>query len=632
MAEKTFQYLAEKEWWLTNGAGGWASSTIANANTTKYHGVFICSEKGKRYLLVSTLEEFAIFSSKKYPLSTQIYKEAIYPRGYENISDFLFNPSVARWTYNVENNKISKEIWTGEQTNQTYVRYTLLEGDGIGLSIIPIFACREIHQIGGIKIPQEKILYAPRIIKFHYPFEWQIITNRGLITKYSWDYYNFFYKKEFEREEQASENLYSLFQINAYIKEGQNLEICFCKELTPYIEAQLKEHSIKSEIEKAYNKIDPHFYGLLARAHSFLIKNKNKFGVCAGYPYFWQWARDTFISLPGLCLPLKKYRIFLEILKKWLEYSVDGILPNRIEQDEEPVYESVDGFLWLIWAVREFEKQKKLPKKIKSKILEQFYYWLEPNNYFEIDDDGLVKLKEPRLTWMDTIIDGKPTNPRIGKPIEINSLWLYALKYALEEDKKNSKEYKIVYNKAKEGMKKFLLQEHLADIIEPIDEANRPNQLWAFALVPEIFAKNKEYLEKIREKLFVKGCGFYSLEPNDKNFVKIYQGDIVKRDRAYHNGAIWPYFIGAYTDAWLNFNLELKTIEEDVLSLMKNNNSKALFSIPEIYRQQDFEADGCQLQAWSVAETIRAYTNILKTKKEKIEKTAKKLETIKNKF
>ncbi|MEM4235449.1 MAG: amylo-alpha-1,6-glucosidase [Candidatus Anstonellaceae archaeon] len=615
--DSDLKYISSKEWWLANGAGGWASSTIANANTTKYHGIFVSSDdEGKRYALVSTLEEFVILPIKKYPLSTHFYKDAIYPQGYKYLKDFSFNSIVARWTYEIENNKISKEIWTGIESNQTYLRYTLLDGKGVGLSIIPIFAFREIHSIGSKKISEKNFFYNPRIVKFYFPFEWTISTNRGMITKYQYDYYNFFYQKEFEREEEAIEDLYTLVQINAYLTEGQSLEICFYKEPSAYIDTQLKEYATIQRVKKIYPKeILPNFYSLLYTSEQFLIRHNKKYGVCAGYPYFWQWARDTFISLPGLCLPLKKYKIFLETMENWLDYSLDGVLPNRIEK--EPIYESVDGFLWLIWAAREFEKEKKLPQKIKNKIIKEFRYWLEPNEYFKLDQDGLIYLKKPRLTWMDTSIDGVALNPRIGKPIEINSLWLYSLEYLIKIDKKNSAEYKKIYKLASNSIKKFILEENLADNIEPNDPSNRPNQLWAFALLPKIFYNYREMMKNIRKKLFVSGYGFYSLDPMDKNFVPLYFGNIKKRDKAYHNGAIWPYFIGAYTDAWLNLGLDLKTIQQDVEEIIKNINAKALLALPEIYRQQDLAADGCQLQAWSVAETIRSYLKILKANKNK---------------
>ncbi|MFN3909662.1 MAG: amylo-alpha-1,6-glucosidase [Candidatus Anstonellaceae archaeon] len=621
------EYLMSKEWWIANKAGGWASSTIIGANTSKYNGLFlIVKNDGERIMLVSTMDEFLTDAFEKYPLSTHFYKDAIYPKGYENLEDFSFESQIARWTYNVKGNRLSKEVWCGVETNQTYIRYTLLEGKGIGISIIPLLSNRNIHSIGARSIKKENVHLSNRLVKILEPKEWYISANRGLISNYNYEYYNFFYKKEFEREEEHIENLYSIIKIDAYLKEGQNLEIVFYSDTTPYLDNEVLYDMKKREIEdvvKKYKKSNiESLIPLLQSCDSYLIKVCKKYGVCAGYPYFWQWARDTFISLPGLCLPFSKYKIFLDIMKNWLEHAKDGILPNRIENI--PIYESVDGMLWLLWAAVEFEKEKPLDKKIKKKILEQMEYWFEPNDFFELDRDGLIKLKKPRLTWMDTIIDGKPYTPREGKPIEINALWTYALKNLAKMDENNKRKYFNAYKKAADSMKNYITdKKYLLDNIDPIDLSNRPNQLWAFALLPEVFYKQKNYLKEIRKKLFVPTFGFYSLSPEDEKFVKEYKGNIKDRDKAYHNGAIWPYFIGAYAQAWLELNLEKEEIKKDVDGITKNIYNKGLLHLPEIYDQKTLKADGCVMQSWSVAETIRANILVLENEHKKIKKISK---------
>jgi predicted glycogen debranching enzyme len=614
--KKALEYLTKKEWWITNQKGGWASSTIINANTSKYHGLFVVSKPdGTRTMLVPTMDEFVFQKQEKYPLSTHFYKDAIYPEGYKNIYEFEFDGDIARWGFKINDSRISKEIWCTKQKNQTYIRYTLLEGSPIGLQVIPLICARDINFINKNKIELNDIDYSFRIIRIKKPFEWHISINKGNARQYYYQYYNFFYEQDFQKEEECLENLFSIASLETYLTEGQFFEICFYTEPTPYFDKELIEdlkNKKNIQIEKRFQKIPNELKALIRTSEAYLIK-PDDWGVCAGYPYFWQWARDTFISLPGLCLPLNKKDIFLQITQKWLKYSKNGILPNRIE--DKPIYESIDGMLWLVWAVVEFEKKYSLPKKIKEKITKELEFWFEENEFFRLDKDGLIYLKQPRLTWMDTKINNIAYTPRIGKAIEINALWIYALKNLIRWGEEDLKED---YIKARNSIKKFVTDNYLLDVAEPIDNSFRPNQIIAFSLVDEVFSKYKSFLENIRAKLFVPEYGFYSLSPEDKNFVYEYKGNQEKRDKAYHNGAIWPFFIGHYTQAAINCSFDKNLLEKDIFGILKNINSKALLQIPEIYDQKSLSAQGCPLQAWSVAETIRAAILVYENKNKKI--------------
>ena len=600
-------YLAKKEWWITNNLGGWASSTLVCANTSKYHGLFIVSDSaGNRTMLVNTIDEHAIYSNEKYGLSTHFYKNAVYPQGYKNILDFSFNGLVPRWTFDINGQRLVKEIWLGNRLEQTYIRYTLLEGEGLGLHLVPLFANRNIHSIGSNPMSFEHILFSPRQIKFSNPITWEIVFNRGISTMHNYTYYDFFYQKEAEKKEQSTENLFSLFAISAYLKEGQNLEICFLSNLQPYVDVEYYEYIQSMPLAKIFNILNSSaLFGLLRASQAYFLYTNNKPSICAGYPYFWQWSRDTFISLPGLCLPLNKKRIFLEIVSNWIEKFKEGLLPNRLEG--QPVYESVDGTLWFIWALAEFEKRyNKIPKKTIEKLERELDYWFVPNEFFKLDTDGLILLQKPRLTWMDVSLNNQPLNPRTGKPIEINALWVYALKKMLSWT--GNELYYQYLEKAQKSILKFYCKNknYLYDCIDPVDPSLRPNQLWAFALLADLFENKQKVLSLIKEKLFVKGCGFYSLSKEDKNFVPIYSGSLEERDRAYHNGAIWPFFIGAYTQAWLEAGLDPLELKEDLLSLVNSSTSGSLFHLPEIYDPATLNPAGCPLQSWSVAETIRA--------------------------
>ena len=71
-----------KEWIITNGLGGFASSTIIGANTRKYHGLLIAplTPPARRYLILSKLDESIHIEDNKYDLYTKIGENYISQR------------------------------------------------------------------------------------------------------------------------------------------------------------------------------------------------------------------------------------------------------------------------------------------------------------------------------------------------------------------------------------------------------------------------------------------------------------------------------------------------------------------------------------------------------------------------
>ena len=82
----------KKEWLITNGTGGFASSTIIGANTRKYHGLLIAplTPPAQRYLILSKVDESIQIENNKYDLYTNIGENYIsqgykYQEKFENL-------------------------------------------------------------------------------------------------------------------------------------------------------------------------------------------------------------------------------------------------------------------------------------------------------------------------------------------------------------------------------------------------------------------------------------------------------------------------------------------------------------------------------------------------------------------
>src|SRR5437764_3588611 len=84
----------QREWLETNGLGGFASSTIAGANTRRYHGLLIAATKPPvgRYVLLSKFEETLIMGERRFELSCNLYPGAVHPRGFEYLMSFETAP------------------------------------------------------------------------------------------------------------------------------------------------------------------------------------------------------------------------------------------------------------------------------------------------------------------------------------------------------------------------------------------------------------------------------------------------------------------------------------------------------------------------------------------------------------
>ena len=167
-------------------------------------------------------------------------------------------------------------------------------------------------------------------------------------------------------------------------------------------------------------------------ADSYLVKRGTGKTIVAGYPWFTDWGRDTFISLRGLCLATGRMADARDILVEWSNVVSEGMLPNLFpDQGERPEYNSVDASLWYIVAVHDFLRATNgngggIPppqKKSLQKAVEAILTGNSQGTRYGIrtDPDGLLAAGEPgvQLTWMDSKVGDWVVTPRIGKPVEV---------------------------------------------------------------------------------------------------------------------------------------------------------------------------------------------------------------------
>ncbi|HRH66681.1 MAG TPA: amylo-alpha-1,6-glucosidase, partial [Bacteroidia bacterium] len=360
---------------------------------------------------------------------------------------------------------------------------------------------------------------------------------------------------------------------------------------------------------------------LVNSANQFIVQRDKKTEVVAGYHWFGRWGRDTFISLPGLTLVTGKPELCKAVLVTMAAQMKNGLFPNMGNS-----YNSVDAPLWFFWALQQygqFTKQegsiwKTFGSRMRS-VLEAFRQGTDYN--IQMLENGLVYAGVPghALTWMDAVVDGKPVTPRTGMPVEINALWYNAICYSLHLAHKAGDqkfidqwvEYPPLISAS--FVKTFWddKRNYLADVVNGTDKdwSVRPNQVIVTSLPysPVDEAIKSAVLLKVQNELLTPR-GLRTLSPKSPEYKGVYFGDQKTRDRAYHQGTVWPWLLGHFAEGYLKLHGKngipfIRHLYEGFgPTLMEHGMS----TISEVFDgDPPHRAEGAISQAWSVAEILR---------------------------
>ena len=375
---------------------------------------------------------------------------------------------------------------------------------------------------------------------------------------------------------------------------------------------------------------------------NFVVSRKNLLTLIAGYPWFLDWGRDTFIAFEGILLKSKRFDVARKVLLAFTKDIKNGLVPNGYsEYDDKPLYNSVDSSLLLFEQIKKYINytndytfvKEKMYEKLKN-IIKNYINGIDlcDNNIF-LDDDYLISAGtiKTQNTRMDAKIGDYVVTPRNGKQVEINALWYNALKIMIELGTKFEESEELVnqYKELAENCKKSFNEKFynpktkcLFDVIG--DSKIRPNQLYALALSYQVIdAKSniaKQMFNTVTKKL-LNNYGLKTLAKGEVHYTDVYEGDQYRRDISYHQGITWPWLIGLYNDAFVNIiNAEEQKSEKHNLKVEYNkfveklrktyikeiNDGKTIGSIPELYdSKRPYSAKGAFAQCWSVSEVFR---------------------------
>ena len=657
----------EREWIITNGIGGFASSTIIGANTRKYHGLLVVPiiPPARRRLILSKLDESIEIDRKKYELFTNIGKNYI-SQGYKYQESFQ-KDILPTFEYKVEDVVITKTICMEHLKNTVGVYYKIKNGSKHSkLILAPVMNFRNSHGINKDHIfnIKQKMKNKKLEVKIDEGNPIYITINEGNYIEHKNDiFYNMFYIEEEKRGFEPEENHIVPGRYEVELEPNEEKEIsfvCSTEENIEEIDARaliVKEtnrlnkifnesrliENVKLDKTKDEKERDKLIKTFLIATDNFIIKRPlfDTYSAIAGYPWFLDWMRDTLISFEGLFLVTKRFENAKKVLQHCIRDIKYGLIPNTYSEDDyRPLYNSVDASLLFFEQVRKYleytNDYKFVMEDIYSKlenIIENYERGIDlDNNNIYMDTDGLIVsgTENTQNTWMDAKYAGIAVTPRNGKAVEINAMWYNALKIMQElatknDETKKAKYYEKLATKCKKSYQSKFYNKRRKCLYDVLGDSKiRPNQLFALSLTYPVLDPTSEearnMLEVVTKKL-LNNYGLKSLAKGEENYVEVYEGDGCRRDFSYHQGITWTWLLGPYYNALKRLVISSKTkrdktkYEEQLKHFIANvtktfskeiNERGCIGSIAEIYdSKRPYAPKGAFAQAWSVAEVFR---------------------------
>jgi predicted glycogen debranching enzyme len=538
------QQALGREWLLTNGLGGYASSSLLGANTRRYHGLLVAAVNPpvQRTVLLSKVDEEITLGSASYKLGVNEWKDStIDPQGYYYLEKVSVSPVSVEFRYALPGCQLIKTICMPHGFNAVYLNYRL-EGtppaEQARLVAWPFLACKDYHaEQRGKEDWHWQFKESNGIYSYRANDDCPILSMGGDHDT-SWQaeetgywYWNFYHRAEAERGLDFTEDLYCAHSFQAVLKPDEQVSMVWWlgepedRAVLPRTFQQVcdasAERLLTMQTQAGFDKRDQVSRLLFNAADQFIVVRPSvrevlppdvpDRSVIAGYHWFSDWGRDTMIALPGLFLTTGRYTEAAGLLRTFAAYLNQGMLPNRFpESGEEPEYNTVDATLWLFQAVYTYYQATRdlsLIAELYPKLTEVIDWHQRGTRYGIKADpaDGLLHSGEAgvQLTWMDVKIEDWVVTPRTGKPVEINALWCNALgvmeQLALELKRpaQESQHYHELGERARQSFHaKFWYEEgeYLYDVVDSEDPHNpyideqkrdcslRPNQLFALSL------------------------------------------------------------------------------------------------------------------------------------------------------
>jgi len=625
------EYSLSREIIRSNRAGSYSSTTIVGCNTRKYHGWLVCPVDelgGERHVLLSSVDTTVVSNGQSFNTGIRRYQGDHYsPKGHKYVEDFDIQ-DIPGMTYRVGNVILKQERILVHYEEQLMIRYTVIASDEpVRLQLRPFLAFRNIHQLTHANMwantRTEPVPHGVRIRMYDgFPYlNMQLSCKAEFVPVPDW-YLGVEYIEEQKRGYDYSEDLFvpGFFELTASKGDVIVMSVSTKEE---------KHAGLKSKFTRAVaTKIPRSSFGNCLRnaAQQFIEKRGENTNIIAGYPWFGSWGRDTFIALPGLALARTSEDLYAAVLDTQVKRMKGGLFPNMGDNDN-PAFNSVDAPLWFFQALHSYGLDHKDTWKRYGSAMKDVLNAYRSGTSFGIHmrENGLVYAGVPgkALTWMDAVVDGVPVTPRDGYAVEINALWYNAVCYSIDcaragRDRTFVKEWESLPELIKRSfIETFWDEEHgyLADYVNDNEMRNmevRPNMVMAASLPYTMLTidQMKRMLD-IVSRMLVTPRGLRTLSPSEEGYKGLYCGDQKTRDRAYHQGTVWPWLIGPFCDGWLRVYGEsgVARVRKLIMGFEETLTEAGISTVSEIYDgDPPHSPRGAISQAWSVGEILRIFT------------------------
>ena len=636
-----------REWLCTNGIGGFASGTIAGLLTRRYHGLLVAALKPPvgRTVLLAKLDDSAEYGGTTYALAANRWADGtIVPDGFRYIERFSLDGTTPVWHFACADALLEKRVWMEQEANTTYVRYRLVRAGGpVALTVKPLVNYRDYHSTTrgpGWQMKVEAVEHGLRITAFDGARP-VIVSAQGAAVEGADEWYlGFRLAAEEARGLDSQDDNLCVGTLKAVLRPGTALTVVLSAEAAPSRDGEAAWQRRQSHDAEALRRwqcgpsagaaTPGWIQHLVLAADQFVVKRALKdepdgLSVIAGYHWFGDWGRDTMIALPGLTLATGRAEAACRILITFARFVDRGMVPNVFpDAGEEPEYNTADAALWYIEAVRAYHAASSDDATLARllPVLEEIIRYYQDGTRYGIRGDaadGLITAGEPgmQLTWMDAKVGDWVVTPRIGKPVEINALWYNALVAMAGFSRRLERPaagWEAMAAKVQASFARFWNEGagYCYDVIDgPTghDAALRPNQIFAVSLpASPLSPERRRQVVDVCARQLLTSFGLRSLAPGDPHYQPRYRGGPRERDGAYHQGTAWGWLLGPFALAHFRVYGDREAARGFLAPMEHHLADYGVGSVAEVFdAEPPFSPGGCIAQAWSVAETLRAW-------------------------
>ncbi|MEM9415206.1 MAG: amylo-alpha-1,6-glucosidase [Planctomycetota bacterium] len=691
--ETDTERFLEREWLLTNAAGGYAMGTARGANTRRYHGLLIAAAKppvDRVVVLHHLVEQLTLHlgdgGTQTLEFGPMLFNNAqgsrvLAPDDTERFQRFDCD-AAAVWSYQHGSLAFTRRlvIHDGEPACTVHYDFSGLSGacESATLTLRPFITLRGFHGLTHEHDAAESYACDFRgdtlLVEHAGRSACYRMTGSAASPDPQW-WTGVQYPIEQRRGQGDGEDLYAPGVFTLKLPSQDDAAASFTATLgdtaAQPVDATSKRSGRVTQIAQHLHDIHApgrplaereaagQVYTALARAaDDFIVRRivgeKTLSTVIAGYPWFADWGRDTFIALPGLLLCTGRHAEARDTLEAFANAIRGGLVPNRFDDDDPALahYNTVDASLWFVHSALEYlehtgdnDAWDGWLARACVEVVEGYRKGTfadahdgETRIAIAMQADGLIAAgnHDSQLTWMDAAApdhEGKVRvfTPRPGKCVEINALWYSALErlaskltsgFAAERKRYAALAVRVAdsfgqrfWSPERGHLIDHLTQDAAGAWVE--DTSLRPNMLIACALAdsPVDPAHAAASVAAAKAKLLTP-VGLRTLPQDDPDYHPCYQGPAFERDSAYHRGVVWPWLIGPYAEAVLRtggFSDDAKREARAAIApllerLTTDRHPGALGQLHEIHEPEPpFAPRGCPAQAWSVAEVLRVW-------------------------